>query len=175
LEYLSLSGLRIGEHLGDLTKACKKPTLKCLNLSLNGIEPEFTILFPHIINFEKLEEFDITANWIGCVGVERIKDIFRSFQTLKILRMTNNKLFIDDYRRTEDLKDLLFGVVGTLEELYLNENSMKNEDVVIITPALAHMKRLRVLNLNKNPLNGSSIQFFLDEYLKNAVHNNLNL
>jgi len=80
---------------------------------------------------------------------------------------------VDDHRRTEDLRDLLYGVAKNLEELYLNENSMKNEDVQIITPSLVHMRKLRLLNLSKNPLNGSSIGFFLDEYISKGQINGL--
>ena len=57
-----------------------------------------------------------------------MKESFRSFKQLKVLKLSSNKLFMDDQRRSEHLRDLLYYVGGTLEELFLNENLMKNED-----------------------------------------------
>lgn len=65
--------------MGDMIQACKRPNLKSLELELNGIEAEYCLYFSHLINFETLESFNISSNWIGWIGIERMKDFFRAF------------------------------------------------------------------------------------------------
>jgi hypothetical protein len=62
------------------------------------------------VNFETLEHLNISSNWMGLHGLERIKDNFASFKNLKILKLGNNKLFKDEEHRTEILKEMLFYV-----------------------------------------------------------------
>jgi len=54
LEKITLIGLGIVDHIGDLVQACKRPKLKSLNLPLNGIEPEYCSYFQYLLNFETL-------------------------------------------------------------------------------------------------------------------------
>lgn len=54
LSYLRVSGMRIGDHLGDLVPAFKNSKIKSLILDLNGIEPESCLYLNYIINFEHL-------------------------------------------------------------------------------------------------------------------------
>jgi len=51
LSYLKVSGMRIGDHLGDLVPAFKNSQIKSLILELNGIEPESCLYLNYIINF----------------------------------------------------------------------------------------------------------------------------
>ena len=51
---LHFKGLRIGEHLGDMIAACKRPQIEELSFELNGIEPEFTLYFQMCLNFETI-------------------------------------------------------------------------------------------------------------------------
>ncbi len=68
-------------------------------------------------------------------------------------------------RRTENLRDMLLDVRNTLEEIYLNENAMENEDFDIIMPAFTQMPNLRLLSCNVNRVGGPSVRAFLDLYL----------
>lgn len=88
--------MRIGDHLGELIKACKRPDLKSLDLELNGFEADFCLYFSYVINFETLESFNISNNWIGWIGIERMKDSFKGFKNLKVLKLSSNKLFSDE-------------------------------------------------------------------------------
>ncbi len=165
MNHLAVNGMRIGDHLGELIKACKRPNLKSLELELNGIEAEFCLYFSHLINFETLESFNISNNWIGWIGVERMKDFFRGFKNLKVLKLSSNKLFTDEQRRTEDLKELILSVGHCLTELHLPDNSMKNEDLVILTPAIVSIQNLQVLVLAKNVITSKSVNYLLDRYI----------
>ena len=69
-----LKGLSIGEHLGDIIAATRRPELEELNLELNGIEPEFCQYLTMNINFETIRHLNISHNWIGLHGLERLKD-----------------------------------------------------------------------------------------------------
>lgn len=123
-----MNGLRIGEKLGDLVSLCKNQTLKELSLELNGIEPDFCLYFPMIINFDHLQSLNISHNWIGMAGLEHLKDHFGRFKCLKSLNLSSNKLFMMPDRRTEALKEILRSVKDTLEELDLSMNNMENVD-----------------------------------------------
>lgn len=76
---LSLKGLRLVDHLADVINACKRDTLKELNLEYNGIEPEMCVYLPMIINFETLEHLNVSHNWLGLHGLELLKDHFGLF------------------------------------------------------------------------------------------------
>lgn len=133
---LQLKGMRIGENLGEFMKSCKNPNIKHLDLELNGIEAEYVLYLNLILNFETLESLNISNNWIGLMGLERIKDNFSAFKQLKVLKIGANKLFKDPQHRSENLRDMIMQVSNTLEELYLHENSMEDDDLHILTPAL---------------------------------------
>lgn len=167
--------MRIGENIGELKGACKRPSIKTLELELNGIEPEYCLYLPHLINFETLESLNLSNNWIRMVGLERIKDNFASFKTLKVLKLESNKLFQSDYHRTEDLSEILFYVSKTIQELYISANAMRDEDMQVLIPALVKIPNLKVLDLNKNIINGSVIKEFLDAYLAKKEKNGLSL
>mgnify|MGYP001580504587 CR=1 FL=1 len=173
LEGLELNGMRIGEHLGELVKIGKRPNLKHLELGLNGIEPEYCLYFENIINFETLETFDISNNWIGYIGIERMKDFFINFKRLKVLNFSSNKLLTDNLRRTEDLRDMIRNVSNTLVELHLHENSMVDEDLIILTPAIAKIKNLKILDISKNRMTGNTFRNMLDVYIENSLINGL--
>ena len=175
LTKLELKGIRVADHLGDIIAACKRPCIKELNLEYNGIEPEFCLYFQMILDFEHLEHLNISHNWIGLHGLELLKDHFSLFQNLKVLKLGSNKLFMISDRRTENLKEMLFSIKGKLEELDLSENSMENEDLEKLTPALVAMPQLKILNLNVNRIEGPCFRKFLDDYLSKAEANNLSL
>lgn len=175
LESLHLKALRIGEKIGDLVAACKNASIKDINLEYNGIEPDFCLYIQMIVNFETLEKLDLSHNWVGHTGLEHMKDHFRAFKRLKVLNLSSNKLFMMPDRRTECLKDMLYEVRGTLEELYLAENSMENSDFEILLPSLIQMPRLKLLNLNVNRIWSSIFGKFLDAYIKAEHLNNLSL
>jgi hypothetical protein len=58
-------------------------------------------------------------------GLEHMIDHFKLFKTLKVLKLSSNKLFMMPDRRTENLRDMLSDVGATIEELHLAENSME--------------------------------------------------
>lgn len=118
-----------------------------------------------ILNFQTIQHLNLSHNWIGMQGLEHLKDHFKSFQCLRVLMLSSNKLFLMDDRRTECLRDMLIDVSGTLEELYLAENSMEPEDFECLIPAWIRMPRLKLLNLNVNRVWGPSLRKFLDLYL----------
>jgi hypothetical protein len=45
LSIFSLRGMALGENIGDLVKALNRPNIKKLDLSMNGIEAEFCLMF----------------------------------------------------------------------------------------------------------------------------------
>ena len=57
---------------------------------------------------------------MGLQGLELLKDHFKLFKKLKVLKMASCKLFLIPDRRTEVLRDLLNEVTRTLEELNLS-------------------------------------------------------
>jgi Leucine-rich repeat (LRR) protein len=175
LEALHLKALRIGEKIGDLVAACKNAQIKDINLEYNGIEPDFCLYIQMIVNFETLERLDLSHNWVGHIGLEHMKDHFRSFKRLKALNLSSNKLFMMPDRRTECLRDMLFEVRNTLEELNLAENSMENSDFEILLPVLSQMPKLRYLNLNVNRIWSQVFRKFLDYYISAESLNNLAL
>ena len=100
---------------------------------------------------------------------------FKRFKNLKVLNLSSNKLFMMSDRRTENFRDMLLDVAGTLEDLNLSENSMEKEDFEIITRALIQMPNLKNLNLNVNRIWGPSLRQFLDQYIANQDINQLSL
>ena len=110
VEDLQIKGMRIGDHLQDFIKSIKRPQIKHLDLELNGIESESVLYLNYILNFETIVSLNISSNWIGLHGLERIKDNFGAFKSLKILKLGNNKLFRDEHHRTECLWEILFVV-----------------------------------------------------------------
>lgn len=74
-------------------------------------------------------------------------------------------MFSDDNRRTEELREIIYTLSPSLMELNLSDNSMKNEDLDIISSALAGLPNLRHLVLSKNVINGEPVRRFLDTYL----------
>ena len=104
-----------------------------------------------------------------------MKDHFKLFKQLKVLNLSSNKLFLMPDRRTENLRDMLMDVRGTLEELQLNENAMEKEDFDILMPVFTQMPNLRKLICNVNRVWGPSVRAFLDLYILNGTVNNLNL
>lgn len=172
---LHMKGLRIADKLGEVIAACRRPEIKELNLEYNGIEPDFCLYFQHIINYETLEHLNISHNWIGMQGIEHMINHFKRFKNLKVLNLSSNKLFMMSDRRTENFRDMLLDVAGTLEDLNLSENSMEKEDFEIITRALIQMPNLKNLNLNVNRIWGPSLRQFLDQYIANQDINQLSL
>ena len=148
---LNLEGLRVSDHLGDFVPASKHTSLKTLSLRLNGIEPESILYMKYLINFETLEHLNIANNWIRMVGIERLKECFSLFKTLKVLNLSANKLFIESPHRTEDLRDMLVEVRKTLTDLDISENAMRCEDLHILTPAIVLLTKLQRLNISRNP------------------------
>ena len=118
-----------------------------------------------MLNFEKLESLIISQNWMGLQGLENLKDHFRLFKKLRVLKLASCKLFLMPDRRTEILRDMLGAVSETLEELNLSENAMERTDFDLIMPVLARMPRLRALTCNVNRIWGPSVRSFLDLYL----------
>lgn len=86
-----------------------------------------------MLNFEKLEYLNISSNWIGMQGLEHLKVHFRQFQSLKVLKLTSNKLFLMPDHRTEHLKEMLLDIKDTLEEFHIAENAMEKADFEILT------------------------------------------
>lgn len=136
---LSIIGMQIGEHLGDLVGACKRPNIKSLDLKLNGIEADYCIYFGFILNFNTIEELNLSQNWILLNGLERMTECFGQLKHLKKLSVGSNKLFSDDNRRTEILKDILVLISPTLQVLELPWNSMKNDDLDLLSPIISKM------------------------------------
>ncbi len=118
-----------------------------------------------MLNFDKLESLIISQNWMGLQGLENLKDHFRQFKNLRVLKLASCKLFLMPDRRTDILRDMLGAVSETLEELNLSENAMERTDFDIIMPVLSRMPRLRVLTCNVNRIWGPSVRSFLDLYL----------
>jgi hypothetical protein len=102
---------------------------------------------------------------MGLQGLELLKDHFKLFKKLKVLKMASCKLFLMPDRRTEVLRDLLNEVTSTLEELNLSENAMEKTDFDLIMPVIARMPNLRILTCNVNRVWGPSIRAFLDLYI----------
>ena len=68
---------------------------------------------------------------------------------------------------------MILSVKNTLEELWLHENAMENEDFDILIHALVNMPHLKILNLNVNRISGPYLRKFLDAYIKNELVNGL--
>ena len=75
-----------------------------------------------MLNFETLEELNLSSNWFGMAGLDRFKTMFSKFKKLRILNMGNSKLCIDEGSDKRPLRDVLTAVGDTIEELYLSEN-----------------------------------------------------
>ncbi len=126
-----------------------------------------------LLNFETIQHLNISNNWIGLHGLELLIDHFSLFKSLRVLKIGGNKLFQTPNHRTENLRDILNSIRINLEELFIHENAMENEDFEILIPALVNMPKLKVLNLNVNRITGPFLRKFLDAYLKNGLVNNL--
>ncbi len=141
------------DHLQDLILALRRPKLKVLRLPYNGIEQEFCEYFSHILNFETLEQLDLSCNWFGLRGLQRFANHFKKFVQLKKLGLSNNKLCIEEGHDTRLFADVLVSVSNTVEELTIAENSIQDADMVdFLIPALATMSKLTTIDLSRNPL-----------------------
>jgi len=116
--------MSIVDHLGDLVTAVRRPKLKHLALPYNGIEAEFCEFFKFMFNFETLESLNLSSNWFGMHGLARFKLQFSRFKCLKTLRLSNNKLCVEEGHDTRQFRDVLAAVSDNLEELYIEENSI---------------------------------------------------
>ena len=92
LESLELIGMSIVDNLHELVMAVRRPKLKKFSIPYNGIEQEYCLYFKDMLNFETLQHLDLSCNWFGMAGLERVKHQFKHFKTLKILNLSNNKL-----------------------------------------------------------------------------------
>jgi len=79
-----------------------------------------------MLNFETLEELNLSSNWFGIQGLTRFKDQFSNFKRLRVLNLGNLKLAIDETSDKRPLKDVLLAVKDTLEELHICENQIKD-------------------------------------------------
>lgn len=79
-----------------------------------------------MLNFETLEELNLSSNWFGIPGLTRFKDQFSNFKRLRVLNLGNLKLAIDETSDKRPLKDVLLAVKDTLEELHICENQIKD-------------------------------------------------
>lgn len=117
VEHLELIGMSLVDHLQDLTVAIKRPKLKSLAIPYNGITYEFCVIFNHVLNFETLQELNLSCNWFGLPGLEKFCSSFKKFENLKKLNLNNNKLCIEEDKDPRPLRDLLLAVSKNLTEL----------------------------------------------------------
>jgi len=87
------------------------------------------------------------------LGLEKFCSSFKKFENLQKLNLNNNKLCIDEDKDPRPLRDLLLAVSHNLVELQLAENSIADPDLIdYVLPAVKEMKKLKHLNLSRNPL-----------------------
>jgi Ran GTPase-activating protein (RanGAP) involved in mRNA processing and transport len=129
LESLELKGMSIVDHIGDLVQAVNRPQLKTLKLPLNGIEAEYCLYFNHLLSFDSLTHLDLSSNWFGVPGLSRFKHTFKRLSCLKVLNLSNNKLCADEGNDTREFRDCLYAVASTLEELYIDQNQIKDPEM----------------------------------------------
>mmetsp|Transcript_4535 Transcript_4535/g.7682 ORF Transcript_4535/g.7682 Transcript_4535/m.7682 type:complete len:430 (+) Transcript_4535:52-1341(+) len=116
-------------------------SLRCLNLSNNGIQSEgFNALFRSLRN-SPIEKLNCTGCGITSIEIRCIP------KHLKVLYLDENNINADGCR---GLAKLLRGGDATLETLHLQKNKIDDEGVEILADALQSNKSLTGLNLREN-------------------------
>jgi len=171
LNHLELIGMSIVDHLQDLSQAIKRPKLKSLVLPLNGIEHEYCIYFSHILNFDTLQELDLSSNWFGILGLEKFSTSFTKFSNLKKLNLNNNKLCTHEGHDTRPFRDVLVAVAANLTELSICENSIQDNDMLeFLIPAIKEMRNLTQLNVSRNRMSKVALVGVYSALIENDIH-----
>lgn len=121
-----------------------------------------------MMNFNELQELNLSNNWFGTEGLFQIKDEFLKFKKLKALSIATSKLCLchqDDMQRANLLANVLLSFPG-LEKLDLNENSMNHKKFAIVCQSIAQMKSLKHLNLGKNVIGYEGFTTYMKELRK---------
>jgi Ran GTPase-activating protein (RanGAP) involved in mRNA processing and transport len=119
----------------------RRPQLKKLSIPYNGIEQEYCTYFSHVLNFDTLQDLDLSCNWFGMKGLERFKSSFTKFKSLKRLVLSNNKLCVEKDADTRHFRDVLLAVKDSLQELKIGENGIDDSDMIdFLIPAFTQMK-----------------------------------
>lgn len=165
LKYVKLVGTGLGENLDVFAQSFKHPSIIGLDLQLNGLTKNvLTACFKHVVNFDVLEELDLSSSWFGVDGLYEVKDEFLRFKKLRVLRLGINKLCLchqDDRSLSKKLGEVIPNF-QTVEELDLQENSINDNKFMDLYPALASLKKLKHLNLQHNQITNRGFQrFFL--------------
>lgn len=153
LKKLSLGGMKLGQDFVFLTENLKK--LEVVELPMNGISPSIASNLLGYLNPEVLQELDLGANWIGYEGLRLMKDSFKQFKGLKVLKLNSNKIFKDPH--SLDVVEEVFQTFENMEELAIHENSVSEKDFDVLCDVFSEYKNLRVLNISRNNLNDGSI------------------
>ena len=92
LKEINLIGTGIGKDLTELLSSFRQDSTRSINLELNGITHDyFKIHFKHMVNFENLQELNISNNWIDLYDLYDVKNEFLKFKNLHTLKMSNCK------------------------------------------------------------------------------------
>jgi Ran GTPase-activating protein (RanGAP) involved in mRNA processing and transport len=123
------------------------------------------------LNFETLQELDLSSNWFGIHGLEKFSESFTKFNNLKKLNLNNNKLCTHTGHDTRPFRDVLIAVAANLTDLSICENSIEDSDMVdFLIPAIAQMQNLKSLNVYKNRLSKIGTVGLYHALLANNIH-----
>lgn len=121
-----------------------------------------------MLNFDTLEELNLSSNWFGLEGLYSIKDELKKFKRLKVLKLGTSKLCFDDPADTHNGNKLaeILKNCETVEELDLCWNGMNDLKFECIIESLVGMRSLKRLCISKNSITNVSISKFLRALVK---------
>ncbi len=146
---LSLAGIGLAEDVVEIIGDIPKSTTS-LALAHNGITADICNglmhVFPKKVRILKLDE-----NWMGLSGLYNMRPWFsRNGGQLRVLNIEYNKLFRDEHDTRQFVQVLEF--TTHLEELCIGQNSMHDEDLKLLCPAIGQIAGLKVLDLQAGQL-----------------------
>ncbi|CAF0977868.1 unnamed protein product [Brachionus calyciflorus] len=145
LLFENLTEINANENSLNFESFCKFPNLQILNLACNNIK---TIRVKHE-DFIHLFSLDLSFNNLTPIDVAHL-GILKNLKTLKLTG--NNLTFLPDtfsklYVYTRDNKKIVSEKFQSLEELFLDQNQLREEDSFDVLSVLRKLKRL---HMNQN-------------------------
>ena len=147
----------MGENFIYISQHLKR--WKSIELQMNGFNPEISSCLINELNPEICEEINIGANWIGSSGLTLMKERFMQFKNLKALSINSNKLFKDN--PNVPVISEIFSSFDKLEELWIHENSLSENDFDTLWDVFGDYENLKVLNISRNLLTIKSVKKFI--------------
>ena len=146
----------------------KSSTVEEFNVSDNDLTQESLSLLSNIINQMQPSCLNLSDNFIGFDGLQRVYSALTKPSTIKALWIEMIGIKMDGSTTAILDKEVIFNMMSSLTELFIGRNGLYDEGAKLLSEGLANTSSLKILNVWNCSISTTGAKSLANALSKNA-------